>query len=185
MFSYISSLFQWCCPINKLWLSQKLPDDVVVFNGSHILWRPKFSARLINPNEQVNCVDFGQTTVNPGHHLENLLVTPKDPFWSTLVNPWSNPTQNPLITPLPSSVSQNFCLVLQISPKHFKISQCKSCVFCRGTQLSCWMAFEIWSLNRWKLQVNAQSHYSSAPKNLPTWHAVYANLVEKNPIELF
>jgi hypothetical protein len=64
-------------------------------------------------------------------------TTPNDPFWSTLVNPWSNPTQNPLNTPLPSSVSQNFCRVLQISPKHFKISQCKSCVFCRGTQFSC------------------------------------------------
>jgi hypothetical protein len=64
-------------------------------------------------------------------------MTPNDPFWSTLVNPWSNPTQNPLNTPLPSSVSRNFCRVLQISPKHFKISQCKSCVFCRGTQLSC------------------------------------------------
>jgi hypothetical protein len=64
-------------------------------------------------------------------------MTPNDPFWSTLVNPWSNPTQNPLNTPLPSLVSHNFCRILQISPKHFKISQCKSCVFCRGTQLSC------------------------------------------------
>jgi hypothetical protein len=64
-------------------------------------------------------------------------TTPNDPFWSTLVNPWSNPTQNPLNTPLPSSVSRYFCRVLQISPKYFKVSQCKSCVFCRGTQLLC------------------------------------------------
>jgi hypothetical protein len=47
-------------------------------------------------------------------------TNPNDPFWSTLVNPGSNPTQNPLNTPLPSSASQNFCRVLQISAKHFK-----------------------------------------------------------------
>jgi hypothetical protein len=77
-------------------------------------------------------------------------TTPNHPFWTTLVNPWSNPTQNPLNTPLPSSVSRNFCHVLRISPKHFKIPQCKSCVFCRGTQLSCWAAFQNWSGNVWK-----------------------------------
>jgi hypothetical protein len=27
-------------------------------------------------NEQVNCVDFGQTTVNLGHHLENITDNP-------------------------------------------------------------------------------------------------------------
>jgi hypothetical protein len=64
-------------------------------------------------------------------------TTPNDPFWSTLVNPWSIPTHNPLNTPLTFYVSRNFCRVLQISPKHFKFSQYKSCVFCRGTQLSC------------------------------------------------
>jgi hypothetical protein len=31
-----------------------------------------FSVGFINPNEQVDCVDFGQTTVNLGHHLENI-----------------------------------------------------------------------------------------------------------------
>jgi hypothetical protein len=40
------------------------------------LWRPRFSAGLINPNDPVNGVDFGQTTVNLGHHLENITDNP-------------------------------------------------------------------------------------------------------------
>jgi hypothetical protein len=40
------------------------------------VWRPRFSARLINPNELVNYVDFGQMTVNLGHHLENIIDKP-------------------------------------------------------------------------------------------------------------
>jgi hypothetical protein len=31
---------------------------------------------MVNPNEQVNSVDFGQTTVNLGHHLENITNDP-------------------------------------------------------------------------------------------------------------
>jgi hypothetical protein len=64
-------------------------------------------------------------------------MTSNDPFgqpWSTF---GQNSTQNLFEHPLTFYVSRNFCHVLQISPKHFKISQCKSCVFCRGTQLSC------------------------------------------------
>jgi hypothetical protein len=37
---------------------------------------PRFLAGVFNPNEKVNCVDFGQTTVNLGHHLENLTDKP-------------------------------------------------------------------------------------------------------------
>jgi hypothetical protein len=37
---------------------------------------PRFSAGLINPNEQVNCIDFGQTTVNLGDYLENIIDKP-------------------------------------------------------------------------------------------------------------
>jgi hypothetical protein len=33
---------------------------------------PRFSVGLINPNDTVNSVDFGQMTVNLGHHLENI-----------------------------------------------------------------------------------------------------------------
>jgi hypothetical protein len=35
------------------------------------------------------------------------------------------------------NVFRNFCRVLQISPKHFKIYQYESCPVFRGTQLSC------------------------------------------------
>jgi hypothetical protein len=31
---------------------------------------------MVNPNEQVNTVDFEQTTVNLGHHLENITDNP-------------------------------------------------------------------------------------------------------------
>jgi hypothetical protein len=37
---------------------------------------PGFSAGVINPNEPVDCVDLGQTTVNLGHHLKNFTNDP-------------------------------------------------------------------------------------------------------------
>jgi hypothetical protein len=37
---------------------------------------PGFQPDLFNPNEPVNCIDFGQTTVNLGHHLENITDNP-------------------------------------------------------------------------------------------------------------
>jgi hypothetical protein len=49
--------------------------DEILFKGGR-LWRPRFSAGLINPNDPVNSVDFGQTTVNLGHHLENITDKP-------------------------------------------------------------------------------------------------------------
>jgi hypothetical protein len=33
---------------------------------------PQVFIRVINPNDWVIRVDFGQTTVNLGHHLENI-----------------------------------------------------------------------------------------------------------------
>jgi hypothetical protein len=41
-----------------------------------VLVTPQFSAGVFNPNEKVNYVDFGQTTVNLGHHLENITDKP-------------------------------------------------------------------------------------------------------------
>jgi hypothetical protein len=93
------------------------------------------------------------------------LTTPNDPPWSTLVNLWSNPSQRPLEHLWPSYVARNFCRVLQISPKHFKISQCKSCVFCRGTQLSCWVALLVRSARWWKLQVTLPCTIHWRPEN--------------------
>jgi hypothetical protein len=41
-----------------------------------IVWRPRFSARLINPKDPIISVDLGQTTVNLSHHLENITNDP-------------------------------------------------------------------------------------------------------------
>jgi hypothetical protein len=35
-----------------------------------------FSVGLINPNDPVSSVDFGQTTIHLGHHLENITNNP-------------------------------------------------------------------------------------------------------------
>jgi hypothetical protein len=155
--------------------------DEILFKGGR-LWRPRFSARLINPNEQVNRVDFGQTTVNLGHHPKTSPTIPNDTPRSTHGQGWVKTLVKPLEPLLTTSVSRYFCHVLQISPQHFKISQCKSCVFCRGTQLSCWVALLVWSGNGWKMQVNTSSYYSSVSRNLPSWHAICAQLVEKKSI---
>jgi hypothetical protein len=40
------------------------------------MWRPRFSAGFIKPNDPVKHVDIGQTTVNLGHHLENITNNP-------------------------------------------------------------------------------------------------------------
>jgi hypothetical protein len=69
-----------------------------------------------------------------------------DPLDQVNTHSWSTHGQNPGHTPLPLSILQNFCRVLQISPKHFKISQYKSCPVFRGTQLCFWVAFQIWSV---------------------------------------
>jgi hypothetical protein len=37
---------------------------------------PQVFSRVINPNDPVNCVDFGQMTVNLGHHLKNITDKP-------------------------------------------------------------------------------------------------------------
>jgi hypothetical protein len=49
--------------------------DEILFKGGR-LWRPRFSAGFINPNDPVNRVDFGQTMVNLVHHLENIPNNP-------------------------------------------------------------------------------------------------------------
>jgi hypothetical protein len=146
------------------------------------LWRPRFSVRFINPNDPVNRVDCGQTTVNLGHHLKNIPDNPNDtPSW-THGQGWVKTLVKPLKLPLTTYVAGNFCRVLQISPKHFKISHCKSCVFCRGTQLSCWVALLVWSVNWWKMQVNASRHYSLEPRFLQSSTACYSKSVDQNPI---
>jgi hypothetical protein len=76
-------------------------------------------------------------------------TTPSDQSRSTLVKLGQNPSQRPLKTLWHPCQLENFCRVLQISSKHFEFSECKSCVVCRGTQLSCWVACPIRSGIRW------------------------------------
>jgi hypothetical protein len=43
------------------------------------LWRPRFLISVINANDRISWVkpaDIGQTMVNLGHHLENLVNNP-------------------------------------------------------------------------------------------------------------
>jgi hypothetical protein len=49
-------------------------DEILIKGGR--LRRPRFSTGLINPKDPVNRVDFGQTTVNLGHHLGNITENP-------------------------------------------------------------------------------------------------------------
>jgi hypothetical protein len=49
--------------------------DEIPFKGGR-LWRPRFSAGLINPSPPVNNVNFGQTSVHLGHDLENIADKP-------------------------------------------------------------------------------------------------------------
>jgi hypothetical protein len=37
---------------------------------------PQVFSRVINSNEPVNCVDFGQTAINLSHQLENITNKP-------------------------------------------------------------------------------------------------------------
>jgi hypothetical protein len=41
-----------------------------------VLWRPRFSVGLVNLNDPVNWVDFGQMSAHLGHHLENITDKP-------------------------------------------------------------------------------------------------------------
>jgi hypothetical protein len=89
-------------------------------------------------------------------------TNPNYTFWSTIVHLGQNPTEKPLTPCWPIHVSRNFCHVLQIFPKHLKFSQYKSCVFCRGTQLSCWAALLVWSAKgeKWKSTHVGTLHWS-------------------------
>jgi hypothetical protein len=52
--------------------------DEILFKGGR-LWRPRFLISVTNANDQISWVkpaDIGQTMVNLGHHLENLINNP-------------------------------------------------------------------------------------------------------------
>jgi hypothetical protein len=62
-----------------------------------------------------------------------LMIKSTNTCGQTLVKDTGKPYLNPNVLECP----QNFCLVLQISPKRFKMFQYESCPVFRGTQLSC------------------------------------------------
>jgi hypothetical protein len=64
-------------------------------------------------------------------------MTPNGTPWSTHGQGWVKTLVKPLEPLLTHQCQPELLPRSQISPKHFKISQYKSCVFCRGTQLSC------------------------------------------------
>jgi hypothetical protein len=70
------------------------------------------------------------------------------------------------------NILRNFCRVLQISPKHFKISQYECCLVFRGTQLSYWMAFQIFSGRGRKTWSTASSSCSLTPSGIQSLAAI-------------
>jgi hypothetical protein len=124
---------------------------------SFYLWRPRFLITVVNANDRISRVKPAKPRSNlgqPGSSPENLVNEPQWTPWPSLctpvVNPWSK-ARSRLAWPLTSAnVVRNFCRVPQNSPKHFKIYLYESCPSCRGTQLSCRMAFQIWRGKLWK-----------------------------------
>jgi hypothetical protein len=162
-------------------------DEILLKGGR--LWRPRFLISIINANgriSQVKPADFGRTEVNLGHHLENLTDkaywTPLPSQHTPVVNPWSKTRSNPTWTPTSANVFQNFCRVLQISPKHFKIYLYESCPVCWGTQLSCRLAFQILSGIWWKTWSTASISCSPEHGSIQSLAVICSKSVEKNTI---
>jgi hypothetical protein len=113
------------------------------------------------------------------------------PYWTPwlsqhalVVNPWSKTWSNPASTLTLVNVFWNFCHVLQISPKHLKIYQCESCLVCRGTQLSCRLAFQILIGNWWKTWSTVRNSCSPRHGNIQSLASICAKSFEKNTIRL-
>jgi hypothetical protein len=160
-------------------------DEILLKGGR--LWRPRLIISVIDANDRISPTqpaDFGQTKVNLGHHLENLA---SKPYWTPspsqhtlVVHPWSKTRSNPSWTLISVNVFRNFCCVLQISPKHFKIYFYESCPAYWGTQLSCRMAFQILSAKGWKTWSTGSTSCSPRPGGIQSWQAVPAKTIEKN-----
>jgi hypothetical protein len=81
-FSLQRSVSECIFNLCNLWLIRRFCSNLVVESRDEILfkggrlWRTRFSAGFINPNDPFNWVDFGQTTVNLGHHLKNFTNNP-------------------------------------------------------------------------------------------------------------
>jgi hypothetical protein len=97
-------------------------------------------------------------------------------------NPWSKPWSNPTQTLVTLDVFRNFCHVLQIPPKHFKIYLYESCPACWGTQLSCKLAFQILSGKAWKICSKVSISCSWQLSDIQSWQPFPTKSIEKNPI---
>jgi hypothetical protein len=78
------------------------------------------------------------------------------------------------------NVLRNFCRVFQISPKHSKISQYESCLVFRGTQLSCWMAFQILGGKSGKLGQLPAAHVHRNRVAFRVWQQFMQNPLRKH-----
>jgi hypothetical protein len=140
--------------------------------------RPQIFIRVFNPNALVKqgwlSSNDGQPGPLPRKHHQSPLMTHFGELGTPLV-------KTPPKIRLTLLCHRELLRVLQISPKYFKISQCKSCVVCWGTQLSRWVAFDIWSANFWKSLVNAHWHYSQAPENSYVGIQIVHNWLRKIP----
>jgi hypothetical protein len=100
------------------------------------------------------------------------MTIPNDPLYQVNTYLWSKlvkGTVKPLLkNPMSVNSLRNFCRVLQISPKHSKISQYKRFPVFQGTQLSYWMAFQILCGKGWKTWSTAEFtvHRASAKPEL-------------------
>jgi hypothetical protein len=151
------------------------------------LWRPRFLSSVISTNGRISRVkpaNIGQTWVITSKTEPTTPIDPLDqvntPLWSTF---GQRHGQTPLKTLTSASVFRNFCRVLEISTKHFKIYQYESCPVCRGTQLSCRLAFPVLSGNWWKTWSTDSSSCSLRHGGIPSWQAVPAKTIEKNTYE--
>jgi hypothetical protein len=117
---------------------------------------------------------------SPTHPI-NPLDQVSTPWWSTL---GQRPGQTPLKTLTSVNAFRNFCRVLQISPKHFKIYHYESCLVCWGTQLSCRLTFQILSGNWWKTWSTVSISCSPECDDIQSLAVICAKSFEKTPYGL-
>jgi hypothetical protein len=100
------------------------------------------------------------------------------------VNPWSKCWSNPTQTQVTLDIFQNFCRILQNSPKHLKIYLYGSCPAFWGTQLSFRLAFQILSEKRWKTCPKVSTSCSLQLSAYRVDKLAEQNLLRKTPYSL-
>jgi hypothetical protein len=104
------------------------------------LWRPRFLISIISASDRISKVKCCWRWSNRGQPRSSPRKPSQQARMTLLIT--STPTcgqplvKTPIKTPMSLNSLQNFCRVLQISSKHFKIGQYKSCSSFRGTHFS-------------------------------------------------